>query len=292
MPEKLLSSRSVVVYPYTMTDKELQKIQLSFQETGIDAVAYFEADLLTAGRDVATAFAYYFNQRDIVNIVLLQKGNEQYTAYITGYNGKNTFVEQNQLAWSANDADLAELLKKIYRSASNLKRANFLINEFPETELPVHIISGRRSEFYAIDLKVDQLAVAKTGVESIDKDLESIFTTYPFKYKLTDPGLSEKELRQKGFLYVLCFIHTRGSVAKEILGYDISKPESAYVSITYPDATAQLKNISADTPIYKFYFKHIDSGNVFLGTKWDADLTWQQALKNHLMAFKTELKIN
>ncbi len=292
MPEKLLSSRSVVVYPYTMTDKELQKIQLSFQETGIDAVAYFEADLLTAGKDVGTAFAYYFNQRDIVNIVLLQKENGQYTAYITGFNGKHTFIEQNQLAWSANDADLAELLKKIHRSASNLKRGNFLINEFPETKLPVHIISGRRSEFYAIDLKVDQLAVAKTGVESIDKDLESIFTTYPFKYKLTDPGLSEKELRQKGFLYVLCFIHTRGSVAKEILGYDISKPESAYVSITYPDATAQLKNISADTPIYKFYFKHIDSGNVFLGTKWDADLTWQQALKNHLIAFKTELKVN
>jgi hypothetical protein len=87
-------------------------------------------------------------------------------------------------------------------------------------------------------------------------------------------------------------VHTRGSVAREILGYDTSKPESAYVSITYPDGTAQMKNISADTPIYKFYFKHIDSGNVFLGTKWDADVTWQQALKNHLVAFKTELKVN
>jgi hypothetical protein len=31
---------------------------------------------------------------------------------------------------------------------------------------------------------------------------------------------------------------------------------------------------------------------VFLGTKWDADTSWDQALKNHLMAFKSELKVN
>jgi transposase len=40
--------------------------------------------------------------------------------------------------------------------------------------------------------------------------------------------------------------------------------------------------------VYKFYFKHIDSGNMFLGTKWDADLTWQQALINQLRALLLE----
>ena len=105
--------------------------------------------------------------------------------------------------------------------------------------------------------------------------------------------MTERELRQKGSLYVLCFVHTRGSIAKEILGYDTSKPESAYVAVTYPEGgQQQLKNIPAETPVYKFYFKHIESGNVFLGTKWDADTSWQQALRNHLMAFKTELKVN
>jgi len=78
----------------------------------------------------------------------------------------------------------------------------------------------------------------------------------------------------------------------ELLGYDMSKGESALVSVTYPDnASAQLKNIPADQPVYKFYFRHIDSGDVFLGTKWDADLTWQQALKNQLKGFKIEFKI-
>jgi hypothetical protein len=123
--------------------------------------------------------------------------------------------------------------------------------------------------------------------------MELIFASYPFKYSLAEPGLSERELRQKGSLYVLCFVHTRGTIAKEILGYDTTKPESAYLSVTYNDNGEQrLKHISADTPVYKFYFKHIDSGNVFLGTKWDADVSWQQALRNHLMAFKAELKVD
>lgn len=292
LPEKLLSTRSVVIYSPSLTSKELTEAQRSFQDTGIDAVAYFETDLLLASSDVSNALAFYFSQRDIINIVFLLKREGRYETFITGFNGKSTFIEQSQLAWQENDQRLSELLRKIYRTASSLNRANHLINEYPETELPVHVISGRRSEFFAIDLKVDQLAVPRTGNELVDKELEMLFSNYPFKYQITEPGLSERELRQKGFFYVLCFIHTRGSVAKHILGYDTSKPETAYVSVTYPDGQPQLKNIPSETPVYKFYFKHIDSGNVFLGTKWDADVTWQQALKNHLMAFKAELRIN
>lgn len=293
LPDKLLTTRSVVVYPNTMREKELQEVQLSFQRTGIDAVAYFETDLLLAGKDVATAYAYYFNQRDIVNLIFFSRKDNRYETYITRFNSKDSFVDTNQQSWYADDVNLADLLKKIYRASGGLTKGNFLIIDYPETKLPVHIISGRRSEFFAIDLKVDPLAVPKTGDASIDQELESIFLTYPFKYKLTESGMTEKELRQKGSLYVLCFVHTRGSIAKEILGYDISKPESAYVSVTYPEGgQQQLKNIPAETPVYKFYFKHIESGNVFLGTKWDADTSWQQALRNHLMAFKTELKVN
>jgi hypothetical protein len=184
------------------------------------------------------------------------------------------------------------LLKIVYRSSSSLERSNYLINDFPETELPVQIVRGRRSEFYAIDLKVDQLAVPKTGNESIDKELELIVGNYPFKYQLTEPTVSEKELRAKGFFYIVSYVHARGSVIRQMLGYDVSKVESAYVSVTYPNGQSQLKNIPADVPVYKFYFKHIDSGNIFLGTKWDADVTWQKALTNYIAAFKAELGVN
>jgi hypothetical protein len=292
MPEKILSTRSVVIYPHTVTAKELKEIQLSFQQTGIDAVAYFGKEILFGGKDIASAYAYYLNQRGIVNLIFLTKDDGKYGILITGFNGKDTFIDQSQTAWRGENQKLAELLKIVYRSSSSLERGNYLINDFPETELPVQIVRGRRSEFYAIDLKVDQLAVPKTGNESIDKELELIFGNYPFKYQLTEPTVSEKELRAKGFFYIVSYVHARGSVIRQMLGYDVSKVESAYVSVTYPNGQSQLKNIPADVPVYKFYFKHIDSGNIFLGTKWDAAVTWQKALTNYIAAFKAELGVN
>jgi hypothetical protein len=293
LPEKLLSTRSAVIYPYEMTAKELRAVQQSFQQTGIDAIAYFDIDLVLAGKDVTRALTFYFNKRNVVNLIFFRKTVEGYSVLVTGFNAKETLVEESQPAWQADDPKLEELLKKVHRlAANNLLRENFLINDHPEMDLQVNPIAGRRSDFFAIDLKVDQLAVPKSGVEAIDSRLAELFSAYPFKYKLTEPGLSERELHEQGFLYVLCFIHTRGTIARELLGYDVSKPESAFVSVTFPGDQAQFRNIPAEIKVYKFYVKHIGSGNVFLGTKWDADTSWDQALKNHLMAFKSELKVN
>jgi hypothetical protein len=292
LPAKLLDTRSAVFYSYTLTSVELDKIQQSCQRTGIDPIIYFETDELLAGKDVSVAMARYLNKRDITNLIFFLKNEKRYKAYITEYNTKETMVEQNQYAWIAEDPSLSELLLKIYRAAGGgMKRLNMLINDVPETDIEINPIDGRRSDFFAIDLKVDELAIPKTGDATMDKALEETFSAYPFKHKFTEPGLSEATLRKNGSLYVLCYIHTRGSVAKKLLGYDMSKSESAIASITYPDGgDAQLKNIPSQTPVYKFYFKHIDSGNVFLGTKWDADITWEQALKNQYRAFKAELK--
>jgi DNA-directed RNA polymerase subunit L len=34
--------------------------------------------------------------------------------------------------------------------------------------------------------------------------------------------------------------------------------------------------------VTKYYVKHINSGEVFLGEQWDGDDNWNDALKNHL----------
>ena len=293
LPDKLLSTRTVVFYEYTLTAKEIKDMQQSFQRTGVDAVAYFELDMLVAGKDVTRAFADYLSKREVSNLLFVQKSEKGFRIIATPYNGKETVADQQQAAWSYSNSNLNEALKELYRATSSQKKQNLLINESPETGLKVNPIPGNRNEFYAIDLKVDPLAVPKTGDELTDKELEEIFKLYyPLKYKMTEPGTPEKELRRQGSLYVLCFIHTRGVVAKELLGYDMSKSESAIVSVTYPDNQQQLKSISSNTPVYKFYFKHIDSGNVFFGTKWDADLTWQQALINQIKGMKMELRLN
>jgi len=239
------------------------------------------------------SLAQYLNSREISNLILIQKNESGYTMWITEYNKKANFVEKDQGAFREENSHLEELLRKIYRTASSgLKKENFLINDFPETEFTLNAIEGRRSEIFAMDLKVDPLAVPKFGNEAMDKELEEIMKSYPFKYTLTDPQLSESELRKQGYLFVLRFVHARDRVAKLVLGYDMAKSETAIVSITYPDSQPQVKNISANIEVYKFYFKHIESGNVYLGTKWDADLTWQQALINQIKGLKIDLKIN
>jgi hypothetical protein len=292
LPSKLLSTRSVVFYPYTMGAKELDQIQNYFQRTGIDAVIYLETDLLAAGRDASVALAEYLNAREIAHIIILQK-QDGYSLYVAEYNKMANLFESTQNAWYRKEKTLDVLLQGLYRSANeSLKKENMLINEYPELAMPLNLFRGRRSEFFAIDLKVDPLAVPKFGDEAMDRELEEIMKSYPYKYKLTEPGLSEAQIRKDGSYYVLRYVFARDKAAHSLLGYEAVKSQSAIVSVTYPDDKPHLKNIPANNIVYKFYFKHIDSGNIFLGTKWDADLTWQQALVNQIKAFKAELKIN
>jgi hypothetical protein len=294
LPEKLLSTRAAVFNHYLLTTQELDEIQLSLQRTGIDAIIHFELDMPFASRDVSKAFTDYLTKREITNLIFIEKDEQGYKITITLFAGKETIIEAGQNAWSTSNRLLKEALKTLYQTASGQqKKQNLLINDSPETDAKINPILGKRNEFYATDLKVDPLAVPKTGDEAIDRELEEIFkANYPLKFKMTEPGVGEKDLRKQGQLYVMGFIYTRGSVAKELLGYDMSKTESAILSVTYPESQQQLKNIPSNTPVFKFYFKHIDSGNVFLGTKWDADLTWQQALLNQIRGMKVELRIN
>lgn len=293
LPEKLLSTRSAVFAHHSVTQKEAEEIQQTFQKSGIDAIAYFDLDMLFANADATTAFSGYLTKREIQNLVFVEKGDNGFTFTITANNGKANVIDGQQPAWTTSHQVLTEALKTIYRTTSQQKKQNLLINDTPETGDGINPIVGKRNEFYASDLKVDLLAVPKTGNEAIDRELEEIFqNNYPLKFKMTEPGIAEKDLRRQGFLYVLGSMHTRGEIIKQLLGYDMKKAETAYVSVVLRDGHQQLKTIRADVPVFKFYFKHIDSGNVFLGTKWDADTEWQEALLNHILAMKAELRIN
>ena len=238
------------------------------------------------------SFGSYLLRREVTNLLFVEKNDSDFRMTCTLFNGKENVVDKSQKAWSIRNAVFLEMVKMLYRQASAQPRQNLLINPEPETGLLINPISGKRNEFYAIDAKVDPLAVPMTGDPAVDAELEKIFAdNYSLKYKLTPAGTSEKDLRKQGLLYVICVVRTRDAIAKELLGYELKGSETEFTSTTYPDATPQAKNIPANTPVYKFYFKHIDSGNAFLGTKWDADETWQQALLNQLRGMKAELRL-
>lgn len=296
LPTDLLSSRTAVLHSHIIPDKELALIQEYFQNVGIDAVAYYPLDMVLAGRDVTKNFSAQLLKREIGHLAIAEKDSTGYRIILTKFNGKDELVDKGQIAWLAQHADLKEALKSLFReaSASGLKRSNLLVNGTPETGATPDPIPGKRNDFYAVDMKVDMVAIPKFGDEEMDRQLEEILqANFPFKYTLTEPGVSEKDLRKQGMLYILCFVNARAKVARELLGYNTGKSESAVVSVTYPDGPQpQLRSIPANTRVYKAYFKHIDSGNVFLGTKWDGDVTWQKALLNQIRGMKAELRLN
>jgi len=292
VPEELLATRSIVLYDPGITQKDLEETQQAFQQTGIDAIAYFITDFMLAGADPEKAFAQYLTSRNVSFLIFITKENQRYTFTFTRFNNTSDFVEPAASAWRQTGTVLKEVLLTIYRFAlSNQKKQNFLINDFPETEIPIKYFSGRRNETFTAMVKSFKVAVPKFGNEKTDAELEQILKEhFPVKYELVDPALNESDLSSRGFITVLRFVHTRGLVAKKILDYDVSQMANSIASVVVVSGEAELKTIPAEETIYKFYIKHLEYGNLFLGNKWDADTSWQAALVNHLQLMRLDLK--
>lgn len=292
LPEKLLETRSVVFYPSLMYG-ELEAAQKGFQRAGVDAVFYLETDMLAAGRDVSVNLAQYLNTREIGYILILQRNEKDYSLMAGTYNRRANLFEPTESLWTLRAPSLYQLMNQLYQiSAGTLRRGNFLINDFPETDIRIAAVTGRRNEFYAIDLKVDMLAVPKFGDAAMDAELEELMKQLPVKYKLTDPALSEAELRKQGFRWVIRFVHAKGRTARQLLGYGLAKGQSAVASVARGENNQEeVKKFGVDEIVYKFYMKRFEGSEVFLGRNWDADPAWQQALLNQIRGFKTEFNL-
>ncbi|MEJ0031440.1 MAG: hypothetical protein WDO15_14180 [Bacteroidota bacterium] len=243
------------------------------------------------------AYATYFTTREVKFLLFLTKSTEGFIFHATEFNNTMQFVTAGQIAWKVSDRRLDDMLGRIYRDSwLREKKQNFLINDIPEMDISVPIITGTRAERYPLDLKIDKIAIQKVADPSVQTEIDTLLKKYypfPEKYKAVDIPADDKDLVKQGFQFVMVYVKLSGRSAHEILGYDMNKGfATAYGSVTYSDGTAQVKTISAETPVYKFYIKHLRSGNVFLGTKWDTDEDLVQSMKNHLMQFRTELKMN
>lgn len=295
-PAELLASRSAVLFSSQYTQKELEEIQKGFQQIGIDAVSYVESERALAGPDLMTAYSRYFLKRSIKFLIFMKRDKQEYQFYFVSFNGTSHWTDPDPSAWFVHALRLGGVLQTIYRSViSSQKRQNLLVNDYPERSGPLSAISGsaRRDENLAPNVRVLKLAVQKTGDAPADAELQAYLKeNFQVKYEIVEPNVEEKDLLQGGFIYVLRFIHAPGSLAKEILGYDMNKAESAFMTASYPGGTLQLKTIPSENTIYKFYIKHIEDNIFYLGLKWDADLTWQDALKNHVDGYRAAGRLN
>jgi hypothetical protein len=287
-PDGLLSGRSTFLFSQDYTDAELQQIQKAFQQTGIDVVNYHESETVMAGVDLRNAYVIRFTRRDIKFLIFGRKEKQDYLFTFLMFNPRSGLSHPGQSAWSVHAANLHDLLLNIFRTlTSTQKRQNFLINDLPEQENIGNIFVNVRNESQVSSLKNFKIAVPKLGDKTSDPLLiQFLKDNLNMPYEVVEDSLQTKDLLKKNFRYVLHYVHAPGVVAKEILGYDMTKSENALASVTYPGRSLQLKTIPSKSVIFKFYLKDLEDGNMYFGTKWDADITWQDALRNHLDAYR------
>lgn len=293
------------------------------RKLGIDAVLYFYIDDLIAGYDIQRAITEQMNKREINNIFMLSKdkvnGRDQFIGVLTPYNKKPNFISGDQAAWKSQTSDLEILFRNLARAIDNasLTLENLMIMDSPEFFRKVKIIKGRRSESFNTDLRIDRLAVPKfldlplienSGVESASEmlalikdensknlirnsQIEQLMADYPYKFGIVSYEYDEKKLITKGFQFVLMRINSSEGNVKRFLGYQMSEDASKLIPV-YKDkqGNASAKSSTLDGMVYKYYVKHINSGDIYLGEQWDGDDNWQDAFSSHITALLRKLE--
>ena len=294
------------------------------RKLGIDAVQYIYIDDLIGGYDIQRAITDQMNKRDIKNIFMLSKdevnGRDQFIGVLTPYNKEPTLISNNQGAWKSQTSDLEILFRNLSRAIDNadLVLENLLIIDSPEYFRGVDIIRGRRFESLNTDLRIDRIAVPKfidlpapenSDTESTAKmvalineensknlarnsQLEQLLIDYPYKFGIVPYEYEEKKLLTKGFQFVLLRINSSGRNVRELLGYDINDDVNELITIRKDkEDNVSVKSIPIDGMVYKYYVKHINSGDIYLGEQWDGDDNWQDAFNNHFTAIIRKLKV-
>lgn len=323
LPADLLTGRSVVfIYtPYyeqqsiSEWEEVAKKSHELLKKAGIDAVAYYNIYDIFSGPDATESYSAALNKRKIKNLIIIKWSpreedvSRRAEVIVTTFNGSKTFITLGQKAWITGASGTEAPLNHLYRTAaqSGLKFSNYLIIDNPEFFKGQISMKGKRFESYWPDLKIDKLAVpyfalADTTQESdmvisVNKMireenmmLDSIMKIYPFKMALVREE-REEELKRMGFQYILLYVNGPGRSIREMLQYTQDGNETDYISETKSGPQAGIKKIPAGAPVYKFYIKQLYSGNVYLGTTWDASPQWNVALENYLYNLRKEMKV-
>ena len=293
VPADLLAKKSVLLFDPSIKGQQLENIQQNFQKTGIDVVLHYPMDVPASNEDVNKVFVNYLNARDISFLIFLKQRAALFEFLFVPYNRKISWADAGQSGWLVSGFDLNSILESINRVAlSSQKKKNLLVIESPEKELNLDPVTGNRNEFFTLDLKVDKLALIRTGIKEVDQQMEDyIKSNYPFAFTAFEAGSDEQQIRSKGFLYTLKAIHCRNIAAMDLLGYDLGNTGHRIKGVTFVNGKMEETSLPADETVYKFYFKHLTNGNIYLGTKWDAAVSWQQALENQIQGVRATFGI-
>lgn len=298
MPAGILGTKSVAIVKLSSQNSNspvrgdwkalAHQTQPGFKKAGIDVVVYYYIEDIFSGAEPFAAFLADVKKRALKNIVFVIQDKGINRIILTKIPNEDRLLVSGQDAWQTRDTNLAVALDNLYKAAANSsqERENKLILEVPEFGSISSPIKGRRGEYYDLNFSTQKLAIP---VFADTAKINAVMKDYPYKYGFTPPGLEEKKIRSSGHEFVLYYVHSTGKTVKEMLEYSTTNSETVYVSEAVKDGEAQIKSYNVNTPVYKFYIKHIYTGNVFLGKKWDAAPTWEEALNNYIDNLRTEL---
>jgi hypothetical protein len=192
-----------------------------------------------------------------------------------------------------------------------------MISDYPELFRDIDVITGRRAETYSNSLKSDKIAFASFAYAIIPDDrpggiinknivkegeqanlqakannnrIAQLLKVYPFEYGLVSSPVDEQALLNQGYAYVVYLLHTTGMGIKYLLDYDVEEGVSDFITVKQKDGKTTLRNIPTEAPVYKFYLKHLRTSDVYVGSRWDADETWREALDNFITNVKKDFK--
>lgn len=287
---------------------------------GIDPVAYYYLDDIRSGSDATSTYVNFLKRREIKNVVVLQaaKRSDQggtkihYSITIAPFSGNENLMAHGRGIWRYQSLELDEVLKELRRTLlkQKLARSNHLMTELPEFFSTASVIKGNRFEAYLSDLKILPLGVSlfrklpllpegETNPQDLEfiqrynqemdrrnERLKTIMDKYPFEFFLLDSEDPEKEISKRGYQHILRFLNTTGYSIKTMLDYNPDANETDYITIKKRNGAVSLLQYPVNAPVYKYYVKHIATGDVYLGAEWDADTSWDQALLNYIESLK------
>lgn len=320
LPDDLLKTKSIVLIkvPENEDDhrrgnwKKLAKeIHGYIIARGIDPVWYFNFDDIYAGPDLSKSIANSLITREVENIIVFDKNDERsYDMYVTTFNKNEYFFEHGQKSAKIHAATTAQINRSLAMliDRKDLIDENLMFLDSPEYYNQSSLIRGKRFQHYATDLKLDKLAVPgikNTGnniipvnfavndnvkgkafiadSSDVSPKLQSILKQYPYQYDFIRYNFEEQTIRKKGYPFVLLWLHDTAPNIKHLLKYPENDKRTKIA-----DDPGHIKD--GDLLVYKFYVKHIYTGDIYLGTTWDADTNWQKALQNHLALLNKNIK--
>ena len=320
VPVGLLSSRSVVVLGNSdaITRKDWEKVCRDFHggflQMGIDPVLYIHEQDLYANPKIHEAYMTLIRKRDISNLFIVRKKNSQFEMLITStFDSKGQFIGKK--AWQATDLEPLALLFKLglVVKKSDLLASNFLILTEPEFVRDINFFKGSRLANYPGILRRQTLGVVRLDTIRIDRDetdasrkilesynqrikrynqkLEAAFAGYPYEWEMFSFKDNEYALAS-GIQYVFQLVQTTGSGAKDYLNYPDHTKETQIISVTpgVVPGDVKLKRLSVETIVYKPYLYQARTDDVYVGEEWEADTTWEDAVRNFFFSLKRQLE--